>query len=170
MSTTTEDQSRTAGFSSEEAPRRARYRRILNIALATAVLLFGGLVVVRGPAQVAHHTPPAVPRSSAMEKLTGVRFSRVVVVGDGGLVTAFYVVIDPEKATQFQADRDHPPHLAAEKRDGGTSRASIMRAGHLMRAGQTYYLVYQNTRGAIRSGETISIRYGGVTLRHVPVL
>ena len=105
-----------------------------------------------------------------MEKLTGVRFSRVAVVGDGGLVTVFYIVVDPEKATRFQADRNHPPHLTSEDRRGGTSRSSIMRAGHLMRAGQTYYLVYENTRGAIRSGEEISISYGGITLRHMPVL
>jgi hypothetical protein len=45
-----------------------------------------------------------------------------------------------------------------------------MRAGHLMRAGQTYYLVYENTNGAIRSGEHVTITYGGQSLRHVPVL
>jgi hypothetical protein len=45
-----------------------------------------------------------------------------------------------------------------------------MRAGHAMRSGQTYYIVYQNTDGAIRAGARVSIAYGGLTLRHVPVL
>ena len=111
-----------------------------------------------------------MPRSADFENLTGVRISRVAVVGDGGLVTVFYVVLDPEKATRFQADRDHPPRLSSEARDGGTQRASIMRAGHAMRAGQTYYLVYENTADALRPGETMSLTYGGTTLRHVPVL
>ena len=45
-----------------------------------------------------------------------------------------------------------------------------MRAGHQMRAGQTYYLVYENTGGAIRAGEQTTVSYGGSSLRHVPVL
>lgn len=111
-----------------------------------------------------------VPHSTAMESATGIRFSRVAVVGDGGLLTVFYVVLDSEKATVFQADRDHPPKLRSEVRQGGTQRASIMRAGHQMRAGQTYYLVYEDTKGAIRPGERVTISYGDRTLRHVPVL
>ena len=119
MSITTEQPQDTAGSPARDA-RRTRFRGVLNLALAALVLVVGGLLVLRGPGQMAHHSPPTTPRSSSMEKLTGVRFSRVVVVGDGGLVTAFYVVVDPEKATQFQADRDHPPRLASESRDGGT--------------------------------------------------
>ena len=169
MSITTERAQGASGAEAARRDRRARGRGLLNLGLAVLVILVGSLLVVRGLDPVAHHAPTR-PRSTAMEKLTGVRFSRVVVVGDGGLVTVFYIVVDPEKATRFQSDRAHPPHLASEDRRGGTSRSSIMRAGHLMRAGQTYYLVYENTRGAIRSGETISISYSGITLRHMPVL
>ena len=46
-----------------------------------------------------------------MEAATGVRFSRVAVVGDGGLVMVEYVVLDVEKAVAFQADRAHVPTL-----------------------------------------------------------
>jgi hypothetical protein len=39
-----------------------------------------------------------------------------------------------------------------------------------LRAGQTYYLVYENTRAAIRPGERVTIVDGSLTLAHVPVL
>jgi hypothetical protein len=141
----------------------------VNIALAVIVAALLAFIVVSphiGSAQASEK----VPRSAGMETTTGVRFSRIAVVGDGGLLTVSYVVLDPERATAFQSDRDHPPRLTSDDRHGGTSRASIMRAGHQMRAGQTYYLVYENTDGAIRSGEEASVSYGGQRLRHVPVL
>lgn len=150
-------------------PIGSRSRLLLNLAL-TALLVLVAFYAYLLPHPASSHASTVVPESAALEAGTGVRFSRVAVVGDQGLVTLFYVVLDSEKATAFQADREHPPRLASESRKGGTQRASIMRAGHAMRAGQTYYLVYQNTDGAIRSGERVSITYGGLTLRHVPVL
>lgn len=148
---------------------RARTGLLVNLALAVVVALVASILVgslLDRPASGS----TVMPQDPAMEKAIGVRFSRVAVVGDGGLVTVFYVVLDPEKATAFQADREHPPVLRSEARDGGTQRASIMRAGHQMRAGQTYYFVYENVGGALRSGEQVSISYGGLTLRHAPVL
>ncbi len=149
-------------------PSTVKARLAVNVLLAVAVTVLVSLLVLthRGSAQADER----VPQSTVVEARTGVRFSRVAVVGDNGLVTLFYVVLDPEKATAFQSDREHPPVLRSEDRTGGTRRASIMRAGHSMRAGQTYYLVYENTDGAIRSGEHLSVSYGGTVLRHVPVL
>ncbi|MDH2413970.1 hypothetical protein [Nocardioides sp. CER19] len=146
-----------------------RPRLLLNCGLAVVLALVLGYVLLRphGPGGSAG---AAVPQSTQLESRTGVRFSRVAVVGDGGLVTLSYVVLDAEKASAFQADREHPPRLASEARHGGTQRASIMRAGHQMRAGQTYYFVYENTGGAIESGEQVTISYDGLSLEHVPVL
>jgi hypothetical protein len=109
------------------------------------------------------------PHSAAMEQATGVQFSRVAIVGDGGLVLVEYVVEDVEKATAFQADRAHVPSITSESRAGGTNRVSIMKPGHLIRAGQTYYFVYQNTAGALRTGELATIRYLDHELVDVPV-
>ena len=39
-----------------------------------------------------------------MEDALGIRISRVAVVGDGGLITMSYVVLDAEKAAKFQLD------------------------------------------------------------------
>jgi hypothetical protein len=105
-----------------------------------------------------------------MEDALGVRFSRVAVVGDGGLLTVSYVVLDAEKATRFQSDSTHPPVLRSEAREGSTRRVSLMKQGHNLRAGQTYYLVYENTAGALRPDEQVTIEDGALRLRHVPVL
>ena len=45
-----------------------------------------------------------------------------------------------------------------------------MKQGHTLRPGQTFYLVYQNTGAALRSGEEVTIDIGDLTLPHVPVL
>jgi hypothetical protein len=115
-------------------------------------------------------THQSVPQNAAMEASLGIRFERVAVVGDGGLVTVSYVVLDAQKATEFQSDITHPPVLTNEARGGSTKRVSLMRQGHNLRDGQTYYLVYQDTKGAIRSGDTVSITKDDLRLAHVRVL
>ncbi|MEO7132483.1 MAG: hypothetical protein ABIZ07_14025 [Dermatophilaceae bacterium] len=154
-------------------PSGTRSRVAARVVLAAIV---GGLVlalvilIVPGLWPRPAEATAGVPQSTAMESTLGVRFSRVAVVGDGGLVTLSYVVLDAEKAAAFQSDVTHPPVLASESRDESTRRVSIMRPGHNMRAGSTYYLVYQNTAGALHPDEFTTIIYGGLSLPHVPVL
>jgi hypothetical protein len=148
-----------------------RLVKTLGVLVLTVLLAGGGVMARRAWAD--QHTRPAstaVPQSVAMEELLGVRFSRVAVVADGGLLTLSYVVLDSEKALRFQSDVTHPPRLTSEARKLSTVRVSLMKQGHALRTGQTYYLVYENTRGAIRAGEKLSITDGAVTLAHVPVL
>ena len=137
---------------------------VLAILAVLMALIISNLVQSRA---LASH---AVPQNAAMEKALGVRFSRVAVVADGGLITVSYVVLDPEKASRFQLDSAHPPVLHSEARGLSTQRVSLMKQGHTLRAGQTYYLVYQNTRGALKPNELVSIDSGALHLRHVPVL
>ncbi len=154
----------------------ARGTRRPPSALRTAVAVVASLLVVAaaflGARAVGGRDAAdrAVPQSTAMETSLGVRFSRVAVVGDGGLVTLSYVVLDVEKASRFQGDTTHPPTLRSESRDASTNRVSVMRQGHINRAGATYYFVYQNTSGALHAGEEATIEYGGLRLEHVPVL
>jgi hypothetical protein len=142
----------------------------VRVAVVAVVAVLAGLLVrnvafAKGTAKGYH-----VPQNSAMEDQLGVRFSRVAVVGDGGLLTVTYVVLDSEKASRFQSDVTNPPVLSSESRTGGTKRVSLMKQGHTLRNGQTYYLVYENTRGAIRHGERVTITYEQLKLEHVPVL
>jgi hypothetical protein len=145
-------------------------RRSLAILLVTVAVLIAGVVWTayefagRGPRST------AFPSNAAMEAQLGVRFSRVSVVGDGGLVTVTYVVLDSEKASRFQADVAHPPVLVSEARKRSAKRVALMKQGHALRTGQTYYLVYQNTKGALRHGERTTIVDGALRLEHAPVL
>jgi hypothetical protein len=144
-----------------------------SVALVLVVGLVAGAVIylassLRQPEPATIDTP--FPHDAAMERVTGVQFTRVAVVADGGLVMVEYVVQDVEKATAFQADREHVPTVSSQARDKATNRVSIMKPGHLIRAGQTYYLVYQNTDGALRSGEWAALAYRGQRLTDVPVL
>jgi hypothetical protein len=148
-------------------PRRRVSRLVILIAVLAVALVAGGLVAVK---LWASSDPAAFPQNSSIEEKYGVRFSRVAVVGDGGLITLTYVVLDSEKATRFQSDVQHPPELRSEDRDGGSKRVSVMKQGHSLRSGQTYYLVYQNTKGALRHGEKATIRLGDLSLLHAPVL
>ncbi|MGW6194659.1 hypothetical protein ACWF0M_00795 [Kribbella sp. NPDC055110] len=149
--------------------RPRRINRLVVLAAVLAIALVVGILVglrVWSSADAAG----TFPQSTAIEQQYGVRFSRIAVVGDGGLITLTYVVLDSEKATRFQSDVQHPPELRSEARDGGTKRVSVMKQGHSLRAGQTYYLVYQNTKGALRHGEKASVQVGNLVLPHAPVL
>ena len=150
------------------SPRRMTRTPLRWVVIAVLALLVALIIgnVVQSRAQASR----AMPQNAAMEKALGVRFSRVAVVADGGLITVSYVVLDPEKAGRFQLDGAHPPVLHSESRGLSTKRVSLMKQGHTLRAGQTYYLVYQNTRGALQPNEQVSIDAGALHLRQVPVL
>lgn len=146
--------------------------------LVAAVVIALSVTIVRNltHSDAVSTTPGSVdvsatmPESAAIEDQLGIRFSRVAVVGDGGLVVVSYVVLDSEKAALFQADAEHPPVLRSESRDGTASRVALMKQGHTLRPGQQYYLVYQDPANLIRPGEQIDIDSGEQTLAHVPVV
>jgi hypothetical protein len=148
---------------------RARSAVQWVLAALVVVVLSGAGLTARN-VLAAGRWSDTVPHDAAMEAALGIRVTRVAVVGDGGLITVSYQALDAEKAVTFQTDRTKTPRLESENRHGGTSRVSLMRQGHTMRAGQTYYFVYQNTAGAIRPHEHVSVVVGGYRLQHVPVL
>ena len=167
----------TAGTAADAAVRPTLKERVAAWSWAQwlsatlmVVVLAAAAVLVHNVVARAGEPDTRVPQNAAMEKALGVRMSRVAVVGDGGLVTLSFVALDVDKAQAFMADRDHVPELVAEDRTGGTHRVSIMRQGHNVRAGSTYYFVYQNTDGAIRAGEHVTVVVGSQRLEHVPVL
>jgi hypothetical protein len=111
-----------------------------------------------------------VPHSASMEAKLGIRFTQAAVVADGGLIELQYTVLDTGKATTFQNDVHHPPLLKGYKRTKeALYRTALMKQGHNLRAGQTYYILYMNNHNAVRSGESLEIDAGGVILANVPV-
>ena len=68
-------------------------------------------------------------------------------VGGGGLVELTYTVLDPEKATTFQSDTTHPPTLyRTGDSDNPVHIAALMKQGHNLRPGQTYFILYENPK------------------------
>jgi hypothetical protein len=149
---------------------RGRGRQAQVVAIVLIVIGCLGLVVrnlnSNGATGTGSHT---MPQNAAMEEQLGIRFSSLAVVGDGGLLTLTYVVLDSEKASKFQNDTAHPPVITSEQRKGSASRVSLMKQGHTLRAGQKYYLVYQNPADLVRHDEKVAITYGRLSLKHVPV-
>lgn len=164
--------SSATGLDTTTTDRRARSRGQRAQVIAVVLIVVGCIALVarnlsstQGSGAGAHK----MPQNAAMEEQLGIRFSQVAVVGDGGLLTVTYVVLDSEKAQKFQSDVTHPPVLRSERRKGSASRVSLMKQGHTLRAGQKYYLVYQDPADLIRHNEKIEIDYGQLSLKHVPV-
>ena len=148
--------------------RRTRARGPVLVAVV-ALLCLAGLAwrtSFAAEAQPGYH----VPQSSGMEAKLGVRFVQAAVLADGGIVELRYTVLDPQKASAFQRDVKHPPVLRSEQRPGAPLyRTALMRQGHDLRPGQSYYILYLNNHRSVRSGETLEITSGQQTLAKVPV-
>ena len=145
--------------------------RLLGRRLVVAVVVLA-LAVTAAVIVLTRHPSSAgapMPSNPAMEQSLGIRVTRVALVGDGGLVQVNYLCLDPAKAAVFQSDTTHPPLLASEDRGTQTSTVALMKKGHAMTAGQTYYFVYRNS-GAVEQDEFASLSYKGMTLAHIPVL
>ena len=145
---------------------RRRRTAILVVALAlactvTIVWRFGEFASARPGSDV--------PHDGAMEAALGIRFTQAAVVADGGLVEIRYVVLDTQKGSAFQNDVKHPPQLKNERNGKVAWRAALMKQGHELRPGQTYYILYLNNHNAIHRGDKIRIEAGSHRLAHVPV-
>jgi len=145
---------------------------VLCLALIGTVLLRTGVVHVGGAAAAAVTAsgPIKTPENVDVEAELGVRFSHVAVVGGGGLVELTYTVLDPEKATTFQSDTTHPPTLyKSGDRANPVDQSALMKQGHNLRPGQTYFILYENTHGILKTGDTAEIHSKAGTLTDFPV-
>jgi hypothetical protein len=141
----------------------------LGAALFATLLLRTGVLHLgqNGPM---HAPGAAAPENVAVEAQLGVRFSNVAVVGGGGLVELTYTVLDPEKATTFQSDTTHPPTLyRTGDSDNPVHIAALMKQGHNLRPGQTYFILYENPHGIVKSGDTVRIESKAGALADFPV-
>ncbi|MCW2503794.1 MAG: hypothetical protein JWO79_2078 [Actinomycetia bacterium] len=144
-------------------------RRSGQALILLLVLAFAAALLWRFTEAASARSAYAVPQDGQIESSLGVRFTQAAVVGDGGIVELRYTVLDTERASAFQNDVKHPPRLTDE-RDGTVAwRTALMKQGHELRPGQTYYILYLNNRGAIHSGDKIAIAAAKGTLAHVPV-
>jgi hypothetical protein len=133
------------------------------------ILLFAAAMIGRLATGAAARDPYHVPQDGELESILGVRFTQAALVGDDGLVEISYTVLDTQRASKFQNDVKHPPVLRNERTGKTAWRAALMKQGHELRPGQTYYILYLNNQNAIKRGDTLEIGTTARKLAHVPV-
>jgi hypothetical protein len=146
---------------------RRQAGRIMIVLLALGLIAAVGWRFAGAPADAKDRY--AVPQDGKMESQLGVRFTQAAVVADGGIVEVRYTVLDTQRASAFQNDVKHPPLLKNEKNGKTAWRTALMKQGHELRPGQTYYVLYLNNKNAIKRGDKIEISIGSRKLAHVPV-
>ncbi|MFJ8577998.1 hypothetical protein [Micromonospora sp. NPDC093277] len=144
-------------------------RRAGQAVLLLLVLALVAVSIVRFGGSAEARPGYAVPQDGQLEGALGIRFTQAAVVADGGLVELRYVVLDTQKASAFQNDTKHPPRLRNERSGKLAWRAALMKQGHELRPGQSYYLLYLNNDNAIKRGDKIEVTSGQRRLAHVPV-
>ena len=143
---------------------------LLGAALAvllTAAAVFTLAFRPIAPAGSISQVDPA--QMAAMQAAWGVRFTNVAVVAGGGFLDIRYQAIDPDKALALH-DEDSLPVLI-DQATGTVLDKGGSHAGHsdTMRAGSTYYLLYQNTGGIVRPGSRVTVKIGEVMLENLIV-
>ncbi|MFD2764983.1 hypothetical protein [Micromonospora eburnea] len=150
-------------------PFRIPRPRLGRVLLPLLVLALVAVSIVRFGGYADARQGYTVPQDGQLESALGIRFTQAAVVGDGGLVELRYVVLDTQKASAFQNDTKHPPRLRNERSGKLAWRTALMKQGHELRPGQSYYLLYLNNDNAIKRGDKIEVTSGQRRLAHVPV-
>jgi hypothetical protein len=152
----------------ERTPVRARVLALSAVAVAAVAASLVAWAVTRSSADARPQVSPLVSATGLLER-SGVRVTRLVVSGDGGLLDLRYQVVDAGKA-QAVHDAAYPP-LLVDERSGAVINEVLM--GHIHsyapKAGLTYYLIFVNKGNLVHSGSRVSVRLGDARLAHVLV-
>jgi hypothetical protein len=148
---------------------RIRSRMGFRILVSVLVLALLAVLAFRLAGRATGGEEYNVPGDPGMENDLGIKVTQAALVADTGIVEIRYTVLDAQKASNFQNDVHNPPVLHSEHRSGDVYRAALMKQGHELQPGQTYYILYLNNQNAIHRGENIEIESGNNHLRHVPV-
>jgi hypothetical protein len=148
---------------------RSPHRRLRIAAAAAATLVAAGVTGAVVAQAGTTRARPSFPHSAQVELRTGVKVVRATLAADGGLLDVRYVVLDPPTAQRWFADTSKPPTLHDQRNSAVIDRVAPMHDAHQQRAGQTYFLIYQNARNTIHRGDLIDLTVAGVTLHDIPV-
>ena len=154
-------------------PGRMRNKQVLWIVglglLVVAVV--SGFLVIRGRAAdtgpLSH--PTHAVSAQAIEDRWGIRIEHIAVTADGGMVEFRYRVTDPEKAIDMAHDINKMPVLITADNRSLINSAAAMTDKRELQAGTTYFILYRNAGGAIKSGSTVSVVFGDQRLERQPV-
>jgi len=175
--------------SEPEAPgRRWSPRRVALAGYLAGILLMVGMALLglwlakvwRGHLPVAKtgdsvdvQAPAALERTvvsdAELADRIGVQIVHVAVTGGGGLVDLRYKVVDPDKAVAVH-DAVYPPTIIDDA-TGIVVDQLLMGHSHTgsFRAGQTYYLIFENPGNLVQRGSTVSVLLGDTQIDNVDV-
>ena len=152
--------------------RRVLTVRVLGAVTGAAVVLVAAIAMGAGrssPTKPKARPLPAVVSPGGLLERSGVRVVQVAATGGGGLLDLRFQVVDPDRAAAVH-DAETPPALVDE-RTGGAIAGLFMGHAHLgrLKAGVTYYLVFENPGSLVRRGDRVSVVLGPARLEHVLV-
>lgn len=143
--------------------RAARRWLVVAVVVAAAV---GATIAIHawssGPAATG-----ATPTNPAIEATWGIRVTHVAVTADGGLVELRFVVLDSDRALAMMQNVANIPVLRNEVTGALAPSVALMAAKHQISAGRESFLLYRNTRGAVKPNQPVSIVFGTLELDHV---
>jgi hypothetical protein len=113
--------------------------------------------------------------SPLIEERYGVRVSQLSVTADGGMLDFRYLVLDPNKAIELA---DNPsqvlngtsaPLVRLIAEDDGTQLQATLPMPHkdALIVGRSYFVLFGNNHGAVKSGRPVTIVIGDLRLEHV---
>ncbi len=137
---------------------------VVVAALLVSGALFGWRTFLAAPKE---WVPGTMPLSEEIEERFGVRFTSVAITAEGGMVDLRYRVIDEGRAANFGHYTETAPMLVSED-TGKIVDVTIMGLhNHRVEPGRSYYVLYRNTEGALKSGRPVTIAIGDLKLEHV---
>jgi len=111
--------------------------------------------------------PGTMPVSKEIEEKFGIRFTFLAVTAEGGMVELRYRVIDEDRAANFGHYTETAP-LLIDNETGEIVDVTIMGLhNHRVEPGRMYYILYRNTKGALKSGHPVKIVIGKYELANV---
>ena len=114
------------------------------------------------------HQYAGMPTNPAIEARWGVRVTQIGVTADGGMLDLRYVVLDPDKVLSMMENVNNLPVMIDEASGALINTTSQMAMVHNnILVGTTYFLLYDNTNGSVKSGSFVTVKFGNLLLQHV---
>jgi len=158
--------SRLAG--SGLARHRARVG-LLAVSLAVAVgASLPGIALAGGKGEEPTLSPWTPLPEGALEAIHGIRINRVALTAGGGLVDLRFTVLDPVKARPLLAGHASLPRLVVQGSgvELQAPKHGAMRGIRLQKDAASF-LLFPNTRNAVRPGTQVAVAFGDVQVEPV---
>lgn len=131
--------------------------------MAGASIAQGVAAAASAPTTPAKSTPHSWPAPTALEVQTGVQIAQIGVAAQGGLVDVRLKVLDAAKAKALFGNPANSPMLIAGDQPPLHPPHHALK-GARFAAGQVFYILYPNSRGAVKPGVDVMVAIGTTRL------